>query len=722
MFLQILVPLCFIIAISSTPFARDGYKPTANFNQCYGWLQNQNEASLKFLFTNHTLYGDPSRRFLTVLGCYKLCGTGFQPWPILEVLDRFSLWVFPVVILLTYLNIAPLGGLNYLAVVIHAAGDPIDSLWSILTRFEVNRRLVKVAEVTFQNQEDHEMTVPLARKRVSTEEIIEEGQIEPSGISSEDNAAQTRGIFSRVRTSIQYRCQSRVSTKSDHIGTIWASYEEIGWQDATSQFRAKGESVGITNSEWIHIREASYQLSSRRKGSLTSTFIPIGSLAIAIAFAIIKTINQIDQSNTRLANETAHTIAVVCLLFIFIPLVAFSGSIGTVTRVTAAVESINKLRNNLGLEADTDTGTGIGILFPCLVMPSERTCSKCFHHTDGLAVNKSTNDKNSASSHELSQKAQSENASHASDDQDSEKQDSKVHYKCIDINSWPSMASYMGMNSIWRICKHLRKPLNTNSDSLRKTHFWRRHFFPDHLKTSERSQGALLFLSFCFVVAGAGVPAAFLSMTNRATVTLLGVGCRSLSWLTILGCWLLSFADDWHLRRSFSHKGIFFWLHKNPKGLWTHTIAKDSFCVIIIVVLIGVQQTGLYNGCWCRASFHPFMNLQPYDDWEWHRAKVLWSSIPSSFFLFHLLIIVWIISVGGTATSPVNKSQDTLQANKRVIDKDGKEIATCSVNKSEDQLQTELRDIQKSRKESATSSINKSDDITHANLMDRERI
>jgi hypothetical protein len=402
------------------------------------------------------------------------------------------------------------------------------------------------------------------------------------------------------------------------------------------------------------IRQASYDLSSRRQASLVLTFVPILSLAGALGVAVVKTIQQIEQSNTRLITETAHTIAVVCLLFIFIPLVAFSGSIGTVSTVTAAVDTINKLRHDLMAERDTDIST----LFPGLTVPA---CLECSRNSDIPATDYSNiedTDNNGSNNEGLNH--------HNSESHDSDNRDSNPANAEISVNNWPRTASYMGMNSIWRPCKHIQSgPQNEEPDTLSTVPFWRKPFKADFWKYSKRDKRALRFCSLFFVITGASVPAMFLSITNHAGERSVGgVGCRALSWLTIMFCWLLSFADDWYLRRSFHHKGAFLvpWIYKNPERLWRHTIGKDIFCVAILAVLIALEQIGVYNSCWCRASFKPYINLQPYNDWEWYRAKVLWASIAPSFFLFNLVIIAWLMFVGGRATSVLCKSQDKLQA------------------------------------------------------------
>ena len=213
-------------------------------------------------------YQDPRQLLLTFPGYEHVCGDGWQLWPIPYILDHFSLWVLPAVILISHFLFPPLPWENYAFVIFHAIGDPIDSLWSILARQEAQQRLYRAAR-----------DIP--------------GLINPN----------------------------------DHkyIATVWSAYEEVGWQDASSDLH---KSLVLRNwrapdrEEMYHIMLASHELSSNRLESQLTTWVAIMALVSALITAYIRTVEQ----NTRIDNQTAHTIAVVALLFIFIPLVKISGN------------------------------------------------------------------------------------------------------------------------------------------------------------------------------------------------------------------------------------------------------------------------------------------------------------------------------------------------------------------------------------------------------------
>lgn len=114
---------------------------------------------------------------------------------------------------------------------------------------------------------------------------------------------------------------------NDHkyIATVWSAYEEVGWQDASSDLHKSLVSRNWRapdREEMYHIMLASHELSSNRLESQLTTWVAIMALVSALITAYIRTVEQ----NIRIDNQTAHTIAAVALLFIFIPLVKISGN------------------------------------------------------------------------------------------------------------------------------------------------------------------------------------------------------------------------------------------------------------------------------------------------------------------------------------------------------------------------------------------------------------
>jgi hypothetical protein len=111
-------------------------------NQWWGWDPTH---------TNRTHKAHPQ---LSLLGCETLCGDGYQLWPLSDTFLRLVIWVFPLVALIAHFHFAPLGISNMIFIVTHLIGDPIDSIWSLLTRTEVNQRFHRRALRTgFDNHE-----------------------------------------------------------------------------------------------------------------------------------------------------------------------------------------------------------------------------------------------------------------------------------------------------------------------------------------------------------------------------------------------------------------------------------------------------------------------------------------------------------------------------------------------------------------------------------------
>jgi hypothetical protein len=79
---------------------------------------------------------------VTLTGCYEMCGTGFGWYK--DIGPRLSTWLIPVFLLLSNMEVSPLDKRRYL-MILHLLGDPIDSLWSLLTKMEAWSRCYHLA-------------------------------------------------------------------------------------------------------------------------------------------------------------------------------------------------------------------------------------------------------------------------------------------------------------------------------------------------------------------------------------------------------------------------------------------------------------------------------------------------------------------------------------------------------------------------------------------------
>jgi low affinity Fe/Cu permease len=178
---------------------------------------------------------------------------------------------------------------------------------------------------------------------------------------------------------------------------VLAVYKEVGWGDASQ------ETLCLSDAARLCIEEASYELSLHRLDSMLGSWVAILILLISLVIALVCTVLKDENENSRLDLETAYTIAVVTLLFIFIPITKLSGDIGKFTAVSTAVDAIEKLNRKLLALRER-------VRFPLLSLrkdPFWNSMSVIPGDTSTIPGNAMTN-----------------------------------------IELWPSMASYYGMNSL----------------------------------------------------------------------------------------------------------------------------------------------------------------------------------------------------------------------------------------------------------------------------------
>lgn len=685
-----LIPAFILIAFFVTFIAVikvTNYSKGANFEQCNTFIQNvSNPVLYNDLFPNTFWAQHVAEKYLSLPGCYAHCGgSGFELWPVEDTIDRVSLWVVPALILLTHFSFAPVAIWNFPAIVIHAVGDPIDSIWGLLIRIEANRRILYRSKELCQ-------TFGIGKPE-----------------SEED---ETKGLWESIKSSLRYafvdclaqpiwhtlfpdpeqKDPTEPTTAAEHIATVAAAYEEYGWQDVLKHFwdalaaRSEGEMSNQTTAsqqdrqhspllepaskpcklrddELKYIQRASHELAKSRQHSQVHAIIPIVSLAISLASAINRTIHQIELANTRLVNETAHSIAVLSLFFVFLPIVAFSGRLGTFMNVSSPIEIIKEMQRKLRMIRQE-------ILRKKHKLERER--KSYIAGREQLNVEKELFPPITYPHPSLFDYERDENC----DDE-------------VTIMNWSQRASFSGINSTYRPCKHLlpryfskytqaSAPIQTDrcKDSvqaeqditspkgIRAPRNRRFRDLAKHLRaniTNEtRSRRLLWYYSVLFVVGGACVPAIFLSATNHADERKVAVGCRTLSWLTIMTLWVVSSILDRVYVPVSKQENHEYALHV-ARAKWRYTIYKDICIVIPIIILITWVQIGFFNSCWCRSSFSGYINLNPYSNVEWVQARLLWGTIAPSFFLFNLGLIAWILLVGGRSKGVLCRSQTQLR-------------------------------------------------------------
>jgi hypothetical protein len=517
-----------------------------NFDSCYNLkikLLNvsdcgQNEFQVCPLEPKPSSSTAQSPAILTLEGCKHYCGDGTGLWSANETMCRFVLWVLPAFILIAHFHFAPLSAWNTCNVVIHLLGDPVDSMWSMLTRQEVNRRL-------------HRLTIN-------------------SGLP-------------------------------EALVNIWAAYEELGWQEVSSfTFRIPGKWNTAANSlpmfsrtpartsslnhvESYLIKRASYRLSSNRSDSSLGTWAAIIGLLGALAGAFIRTWTQ------RLNNQTPHTIAIVTLLFHFIALVKISGNIGAFTSSTAAVDVLQELRRDLQAYSSSHEDKCVYPLFPPLDFQSDALWDYRLRLRSIPGLGRR----------------------------------SRRYTDYDNVEVWPRMASWLGMNSPWRPCKEILV-MDTCPKSVRHP-----------IKLFRACK--LFLVSISFVLIGSYAPAIYLSYHSGQA----GFGCRCLAWTCVMIGWMTSLGLDQLLKRWF----------RLSRNLWRWTICKDSVISFFVIGVILSVQLGFFNNCWCRAGTiylrsEPRVYLGPPTDQQWKQSWYHWISAPA-WGLLWTASLIWLAGYGG---------------------------------------------------------------------------
>ena len=250
-----------------------------NFTQCLLVIQNMSSEERG---ASGCFNGNPMEGILSLEGCTAMCGSGYDLWELSDTYNRLSLLILPTLYLIAHLAFTAVGWQSYLIIPCHAIGNPIATLRSLLTRFEMRIWFSRKAKEAYSN--------------------------------------------------------SRLSVA---IEIVASAYEEFGWQRISTNLGP------LTNWEENAIIEASRVLSMAKSPSTYKALIAILALVWTLATAIQHTAKQLDQNYDRVFNETAHTIAVVIILFVTIPQVWFSTRLGTFTSNEEVILTLRNLHKDL---------------------------------------------------------------------------------------------------------------------------------------------------------------------------------------------------------------------------------------------------------------------------------------------------------------------------------------------------------------------------------------
>jgi hypothetical protein len=125
--------------------AADGYNREVCYRKVGSMLENNTLALNDTIFYRNEddiSISTLEHPVVTLAGCYEMCGTGFGWYK--DIGPRLSTWLIPVFLLLSNMEVSPLDKRRYL-MILHLLGDPIDSLWSLLTKMEAWSRCYHLA-------------------------------------------------------------------------------------------------------------------------------------------------------------------------------------------------------------------------------------------------------------------------------------------------------------------------------------------------------------------------------------------------------------------------------------------------------------------------------------------------------------------------------------------------------------------------------------------------
>jgi hypothetical protein len=231
-----------------------------------------------------------NRTRITLDACYRLCGRSWEYflllsvsrlslltnshirlYPLTDILERISIWVVPLLLLVGNFQLAPLGPFNSICVIIHLLGDPIDSMWSLLTKLEVSRRLyTKWATIS-------------AAPRLDSVSVLD---IDLEHPAVEGITVQQVGCLSDLRID-PTQAQDLAAVNAVFDDWVFSSEEVFDeMRNKLSSLPAEKRAVFITA-----CTEAAYKLSESRVDDRLRTYLAVVGYIVAIISAFFRTLN-----------------------------------------------------------------------------------------------------------------------------------------------------------------------------------------------------------------------------------------------------------------------------------------------------------------------------------------------------------------------------------------------------------------------------------------------
>ncbi|PUU78939.1 hypothetical protein B9Z19DRAFT_925873, partial [Tuber borchii] len=216
-----------------------------------------------------------------------------------DIIRRVTLWLVPIFMLVGNFQFPPLGSLNSFFIAIHLFGDPIHTVYSLLVKLEISRRIhghwlnspppIRGGEL-YSDQNERKR----ALRDIATVNVL----FDEWNYSAVDMYPQMRWLFDRLEG----------ERRANFIAAC---------------------------------REAAHRLSDSRVNDSLRTWLAVGGYIVGVVSAFLKTLE------SGASNRTAHTIAFALLYSWLIPAVVISASVGGFASTRAGRRVIREIKDEL---------------------------------------------------------------------------------------------------------------------------------------------------------------------------------------------------------------------------------------------------------------------------------------------------------------------------------------------------------------------------------------
>jgi len=288
----------------------------------------------------HTNRTDTDQTFLSLTGCYQLCGHGFQYYSTSDIVFHLVLFVVPLVSLGGRVAFAPGSISAVFSTIIHLLGDPIDAIWSTLTRQEKTRRNYHVAlEIA-----------PIAAREVAAvwtaydqwwqdPVTVFEKKLKGRNLLQRTLLSKERYRANRAETDLNLNQPNQ--TGSDKHSNVSVpdllKYEEL--------FYIKRAARDLTNNRCVSHLAPSQPVPVHEISNPNRSNHPITSWFAIVLFVSSMTAGYIHLATSHTTNDVSHALAVLTLFFFLLFAVYITGNVGNFRhseRVIATIFDISK--------------------------------------------------------------------------------------------------------------------------------------------------------------------------------------------------------------------------------------------------------------------------------------------------------------------------------------------------------------------------------------------